>query len=93
MAKVTYFDADGSAPRVTWRGVTFLHGQPVEVEDEHVLAKAIGNPFFEVEGEGEHGETPQKRKGGWPAGKPRKPREEPAQTQAEEPDDDGGDDE
>jgi hypothetical protein len=82
MAKVTYYDMDGSAPRVTWRGVTFLHGQPVETEDEHVLAKAIGNPFFEVDGE--NGDTPPKRRGGWPAGKPRKPREE-APAPAEEP--------
>jgi hypothetical protein len=92
MAKVTYFDVDGSAPRVTWRGHVFLHGQPVEIDDGYILGKARGNPFFEVEGENS-GDAPAKRKGGWPAGKPRKPREEPAQTQAEEPDDDGGDDE
>lgn len=71
MTKVTYNDLDGSAPRVVWRGNSFLDGVPVDVDDDQLLAKASGNAFFSVEGESE---AAQKRKGGWPLGKSRKPK-------------------
>lgn len=46
MANVTYL---GDEP-VTWGGFTFAPNEPVAVQDEWLLAKARGNPFFSVEG-------------------------------------------
>lgn len=85
MAIVIYRDLDGSAPRISNRGVTFIDGVPVEVSDQELIAMARRNRFFEVEGEdaedesdtiatdGSPIEESPKRKGGWPKGKPRKP--------------------
>lgn len=46
MANVTYL---GDEP-TTWGGFTFAPNEPVDVKDEWLLAKARGNPFFNVEG-------------------------------------------
>jgi len=48
MAKIVYRDLDRTAPRIVWRGVTFLDGVPVTVEDDALVSKARGNRFFEV---------------------------------------------
>ena len=50
MAKIVYTDHDKAAPYVSFHGVSFTHGQEVEVDDENVelLEKARENPFFEV---------------------------------------------
>lgn len=47
-AIVTYHDLDGSAPRVTWRGVSFVDGMPVTVDDDGLIEAARKNAFFEV---------------------------------------------
>lgn len=48
-------NADGDfismAPvKTTWKGIDFPNGEPVEVNDAHIVAKAKGNPFFLVDG-------------------------------------------
>ncbi|MBS1725030.1 MAG: hypothetical protein JSS66_18985 [Armatimonadetes bacterium] len=47
-SKITYIDLNNDAPRVSWRGVEFITGQPVPVEDEGLIEAARQNPFFEV---------------------------------------------
>lgn len=53
MVKVKYKNDDPTAPKITNAyGKTFENdGKAVEIEDERLIAKAKGNPFFEVEGE------------------------------------------
>ena len=61
MAKLTWLGEDelhtqpdgspGAGPSFTfWQGVKFPKGEPVEVSDKTVIAKAKGNKFFEVTG-------------------------------------------
>lgn len=45
--KIVYRDLDRSSPRVTWQGVDFIDGVPVEVPDGFIRDKIVGNPFFE----------------------------------------------
>lgn len=33
-----------------WRGIKFPKGEPVEVTDKHIIAKAKANHFFDVDG-------------------------------------------
>lgn len=40
----------GYGPQVTtWGGIDFPKGVPVEVSDDHMIAKAKNNSFFEVD--------------------------------------------
>lgn len=51
-AIVTYLDRDGSAPRISVRGVDFVANEPVELDvSDHaaLLAKAARNANFLVE--------------------------------------------
>lgn len=32
-----------------WRGITFVKGQPVEIDNPHLIEKAKSNPFYTVE--------------------------------------------
>ncbi len=34
-----------------WNGLTFIRGEPVEVQNEQMIAKAKRNPFYSVDGE------------------------------------------
>jgi hypothetical protein len=52
MARVTYFDLEGAAPRVTWRGVAFLDGDAVELDDAkhaELIDQASTHPWFAVD--------------------------------------------
>jgi hypothetical protein len=55
MAKITWlgedeFYEDGYGPgKNAWNGVTFIKGQAVEIDDAHMIAKAKGNHFYNVE--------------------------------------------
>lgn len=51
MAAVTYRPGPQDPATVEWGGTTFPANVPVEVSNTHILRKAIGNPFFHVEGE------------------------------------------
>jgi hypothetical protein len=57
MARVTWIGEedlhgpDSPGPSwTTWRGIRFDKGEPVDITDMEVLAKAKGNRFFKVEG-------------------------------------------
>lgn len=50
MAKVTYRPGDGDPASVTWGGKTFEANKSVEVDNPAMIAKAQGNPQFEVSG-------------------------------------------
>jgi hypothetical protein len=41
---------DEGPKSITWGGKTFKKGEAVEIEDPAIIAKAQGNPFFEVSG-------------------------------------------
>ena len=42
---------DGEGPTVnTWRNLTFIKGEPLEVSDPEMIAKARVNRFYSVEG-------------------------------------------
>lgn len=68
MATITWLGEDdlhndGCGPGfTTWNGVRFDIGAPVEVSDPIMIAKAKGNPFFDVDGS----ELPAKRGPGRP---------------------------
>lgn len=47
MAEITY---RGPEKQVTWGGKVMKQGEAVEVANEDVLRKSVGNPFFEVSG-------------------------------------------
>ncbi len=50
---ITYHAPEGDSPYVETRGVRLFDGQPVALdEEEHAafIAKALGNPHFEVSG-------------------------------------------
>jgi hypothetical protein len=52
MARVTYFGLEGAAPRLTWRGVAFLDGDAVELDEaEHaeLIDQASTHPWFAVD--------------------------------------------
>lgn len=52
MAKIRWIGEGEDGPRVnTWRGIIFEVGKWVEIEDPHIVAKAKGNPYYEVEGD------------------------------------------
>ena len=51
MAAVTYRPGPHDPAAVEWLGHTFPANVSVEVSSAHILRKAIGNPFFEVDGE------------------------------------------
>lgn len=51
MAAVTYRPGPHDPATVEWGGTTFPANVPMEVSNAHILRKALGNPFFEVEGE------------------------------------------
>jgi hypothetical protein len=59
MPKVTYKAPPGDAESVTWRGKTFKNGEGVDIDDPAMLAKAQGNPYFEVAGGDKKGEQQQ----------------------------------
>lgn len=41
---------DGEGPEANeWRGITFVKGQPVEVDDQFMIEKAKSNPFYLVD--------------------------------------------
>lgn len=51
--QITYVAGPGDPPSVTWRGQTFVHGQPVEFDDgvpqqKDIIEAAQGNPSFNV---------------------------------------------
>lgn len=50
MAKVTYIAPAGDEKVVTYMGVDFYHQQPKDIDDAALIAKATGNPHFEVSG-------------------------------------------
>jgi hypothetical protein len=42
---------DGNGPRKNmWNGIEFVKGEAVEIDNPHMIAKAKGNPFYEVDG-------------------------------------------
>ena len=52
MASITYFDLEGSAPRVTWRGVPFRDGEVVVLDDARhaeLIDQASTHPWFSVD--------------------------------------------
>lgn len=55
MAKITWIGEDelhedGSGPsKNKWNGISFPKGEPVDVSDERMVAKARGNQFYKVE--------------------------------------------
>ena len=52
MARVTYFDLEGAAPRVTWRGVPFRDGEAVVLDDARhaeLVEAASTHPWFSVD--------------------------------------------
>jgi hypothetical protein len=52
MARITYFDLEGAAPRVTWRGVPFRDGEVVVLDNARhaeLIEAAKGHPHFAVE--------------------------------------------
>jgi len=57
---VTYVGAEGEPDTNVWKGYSFRKGEPVAVTDPHIIAKAKGNRFFEVEG---HVKRPQEADG------------------------------
>jgi hypothetical protein len=60
MPKVTYRPTRPHAPaRVTWCGVVFTAGEPVETDNAHILAKAGHNAEFVLAGAGT---TPMRRR-------------------------------
>lgn len=67
-ATVTYHAADGENPVVETRGQRFFDGQPVDLNTRdhgELIAKADGNPHFDVE-YGEEVPDEPKRKPGRP---------------------------
>ena len=48
-AYVTYLAPEGDELTVSWLGYTFNDGEPVEVTNEHLITKARGNQWFDVE--------------------------------------------
>lgn len=51
MPAVTYCPGPDDPATVEWSGVLFRANVPQEVGNPHILRKALGNPFFAVEGE------------------------------------------
>lgn len=56
MAKVTYNAPEDDSEVVTYMGIKFFSGQPKEIDGDteagaNLLAKADGNPFFDVDGD------------------------------------------
>lgn len=51
MASVTYRPGYGDPAVVEWSGVTFQANVPVEVGNPHILRKAAGNSFFDLDDE------------------------------------------
>ena len=52
MARITYFDLEGAAPRVTWRGVPFRDGEAVVLDDARhaeLIDQASTHPWFSVD--------------------------------------------
>ena len=43
-------DKETPPRQTTWNGIVFKKGEPVEVSNKHMIAKAKGNQFFEVDG-------------------------------------------
>lgn len=73
-AKVTYHAAEGEADAVTTRGVRFFDGHPVDLNtNDHgaLIAKAKGNPHFEVEMGEEVADEPKPKRGRKPADEPK----------------------
>lgn len=59
MATITWKgEGPNGPPSIEWRGITFPVGEPVEVDNPWLVAKAKGNPFFEVEGDIPTGDPP-----------------------------------
>jgi hypothetical protein len=57
MVRITWLgDEDPDCTVLTWGGITFVKGQPIEVNDERIIGKVKGNRFFKTE-EAKHGET------------------------------------
>lgn len=48
MAWLTYNPEKGDERVVTYMGVELFAGQPAEVEDPAIIAKAVGNPWIDV---------------------------------------------
>jgi hypothetical protein len=57
MAKITFLGGEetGNLGTITWGNQTFELNKPVEVTDPHIIAKAVGNKFFKVSGNGSPG--------------------------------------
>ena len=47
---ITYVGAEGEPDTNVWKGYSFRKGEPVAVSDPHIIEKAKGNRFFEVDG-------------------------------------------
>jgi hypothetical protein len=62
MASVTYRPGPHDPATVEWGGTTFPANVAVEVSNTHILRKALGNPFFEVDGEVAHEAPPPDEK-------------------------------
>jgi hypothetical protein len=56
MPRVTYKAPPGDAETLRWAGKEFKNGEGVDIDDPAILAKAQGNPYFEVSGGDKRGE-------------------------------------
>ncbi|SEE72165.1 hypothetical protein SAMN05444161_6862 [Rhizobiales bacterium GAS191] len=62
IATVTYFDREGAAPRVTWRGVPFRDGEAVVLDDARhaeLIEQAATHPWFSVDRDDPDDEVPE----------------------------------
>lgn len=51
MATITWLGEEGNdLKEMTWRNIKFEKDKAVEVTDKEILAKAMGNKYFKVEG-------------------------------------------
>lgn len=55
-------------------GHVFSRDSWTDVDDPFVIGKMLNNPHFEVASDGSPIDDIPKRKGGWPKGRPRKPK-------------------
>jgi hypothetical protein len=61
MARIIYFDLEGAAPRVTWRGVPFRDGEAVVLDDARhaeLIDQASTHPWFAVDRDDADDEEP-----------------------------------
>lgn len=70
MAKITWLGEKDGPSHIIWNGIMFPKGQAVEVDDVHIVNKAKGNHFYQVEErrhveikEGEEGKEEGKEEG------------------------------